>query len=148
MTTVPVMTQASTEADEHSELREMLHDLQASLGKQAGSLDHFRGCLRRFIECILVHFDHEGEDGGFFSELVACAPRMEHRAMELMREHYDLRSELFSLEQCAARALDAPWARAELESRLSHFAHGFLTHEAAEMDLLQEVYCEDLGLGA
>jgi hypothetical protein len=103
--------------------------------------------LRDFQNALLKHFDLE-EDGGFMQDLVAIAPGCTNRVDLLKQEHDEVIPRLSSLTE----------ALKEMTTRqsgdLNSIVAGVLDlfdqlerHEAAERELIQDVYFQDIGVG-
>lgn len=137
-----------SEHAEHVALQEQLRRMRDLLSGRAASPDVVAAELRQLIDAILEHFDHEAADEGFFAEMIARDPRLQHRVSELLRDHFDLRAELIALERRAGQADGVTTAGDDLIVHFARFEQAFRRHESAEADLLESVYCEDLGTGA
>ncbi|MCA9052818.1 MAG: hemerythrin domain-containing protein [Planctomycetaceae bacterium] len=148
MTTTFKKDGATLEAAEHAALHDLMNRVREVFSQQPRSCTSLVDALRRLVDVVLSHFDHETEENGFFDQVIAHRPGVAHQAAELQREHFDLRSQLFALEQRAGRAsnIDVDWN--DLLDRFVAFERQMLRHELNETDLLQIVYNEDLGRGA
>lgn len=146
MITIQKSPRLQQEIDEHLELWEMLFQVQTVVSERTLPKHEVRLLVRQLGDHLLSHFDHEEAEDGCFEEALKLAPRLRSNACQLLREHFDLRLQYFTVEHYAMRAQReaADWW-AGLESRLSEFVQRFIAHESAENDLLHAAYCEDLG---
>lgn len=106
--------------------------------------DSLPALLDELADELKTHFEHE-EVGGYFLGVVDRAPRLIGHVESLKHQHGELRSAARELAELAHRqktnADDWPRLRTDCED----FVDQLLTHEAAENDLLQEAYTQDIG---
>ncbi len=97
--------------------------------------------LASFDAALNLHFAQE-EDGGYFSDVLAVAPRLSRRATKLEQAHAGLRRQVAELR---ARVADTATAWDDLQDRFRLLFGELRSHEVAEDDLVHEAFKRDLG---
>jgi hypothetical protein len=136
----------------HLELWDLLAECRTICARPIFGWRQCSGLLHLFRETrdkLALHFALE-EAYGYFEDPIEVAPRLADRCAVLREEHGSLYLEMVALVEEAEQLM--------YERRLTDFA-GFLpaafeafdqrlqAHEAAEMDLIQEAFAADLGVG-
>ena len=131
---------------EHANLRDLLGEMHRIIAGRSESVDNVVKSLDSLIDYLRRHFQHE-EDGGFFGEIAALAPRLSERAEEVCREHVELLTAIESFRDTArgGTATGAWWER--LNSEFHRLMKDLMHHERREQDLLQEAFNVDIGTG-
>ena len=131
---------------EHSELIDLMsrvrHALESDI-RDPGGINQLIGDL---YENIVSHFHHE-EEGGYLCEALERAPRLSPHAEKLFEQHEtlgELLGELLGLAQ-QREGTDSWWKN--LSESFNNFSRELLQHEAAEDDLVQEAFIQDVGTG-
>lgn len=130
--------------EEHRQLGILLQQIARTLrGRPVGRVDVVRH-LEALESHLAAHFEHE-ERGGYFKEALAEAPRLRHRAAELLREHDQFRRSIARLCRCAHAAAeeDAWWD--DVTEEFHELAGHLRQHEQGETELLHEAYGRDMG---
>ena len=130
--------------DEHAELKSLLDEIRWTLFEQQADPPIIAGLLRQFSAHVLTHFGHE-EQGGYFSEVVLIAPRLNAKVQSLLAQHTLFREQLSGMCQHVEQGDSSDEWYAELRSKFEHFTERFLRHEHAEDHLVQEAYDRDIG---
>ena len=144
---------ASLVQEEHDSLKETMAAIRSDLESDARNADfanwrlNFVWRLRDFQSALLKHFDLE-EDGGFMEELVAVSPGCTARVALLKQEHEDIIPRLNELtdelkEMTSKQPITLNWVAAGLIDLFDLLER----HEAAERELIQDVYFQDIGVG-
>jgi len=144
---------ASQVQEEHDRLKDTMAIIRSEL-KEEVQADEFADWkltfvwhLRDFQNALLKHFDLE-EDGGFMQDLVAISPGCTARVDRLKQEHDEIIPRLNQLTDSLR----------EMTSKRDGDLDGVVTgvidvldllerHEAAECELIQDVYFQDIGVG-
>lgn len=144
---------ASRVQEEHAGLKRTIASIRDDLRSGVKDAEfaewrlNFVWRLRDFQNTLLKHFDLE-EDGGFMQDLVAVSPGCAARVDRLKQEHDEAIPRLNELTEqlkgMASKRLD----------ELERFSTGLIDlfdmlerHEAAERELIQDVYFLDIGVG-
>lgn len=140
--------------DEHRELRQQSAELAGFLEQErpeAGSDEAHAWAEdlgRRLValhDKLSIHFREE-ETGGLFQDLAATFPQTAGPVKELEGQHRLLLRELRAILPEALRFAEArPDAGPGLRRRTQALLQRLSEHEAAETDLIQRLYLEDLG---
>lgn len=132
--------------EEHRELFEAVDYIRRMLAGGAASRGIILHILRDLRKMLLEHFQHE-EAEGYFAETARVAPHLTEHVERLLAEHQEMENLLTALiAGPQSQAAIGPWWRS-VDNQYSHFVSLFLSHEAAENRLLQDLYNEDLGDG-
>ncbi len=132
---------------EHATLSIHVEHLEARLGPDPGAgtapagVDELLSSLEAFREQLLAHLSAEEQDG-LLERAVEEAPHFDHRARGLRGEH-DVLREL--LETLVGEAAAGRWQRVRVG--FAEFCETLRDHEAAENELMQRAYLEDVGAG-
>lgn len=130
--------------EEHADLRSMLRDLQTAFGEKKQTAEQLATLLDRSRKVLEEHFQHE-EKGGFFRGIRESAPQFSDRVTALEHEHPQF---LAVIDQLRARVSshepEDVW-RHDCEKLYEEFRRGFLAHETAEHELMQDAYTQDMG---
>jgi hemerythrin len=89
------------------------------------------------------HFQAEERSGAFFDEIVTQAPRLSGQADKLRGEHTAMLKLIDELEHDLKLEELVPWAN--IDEQLNELTQTLSRHEAAERDLMQTAYNEDIG---
>lgn len=127
---------------EHEHLRELLGNLHQALIVRREAANKLEALVTSLQEHVRVHF-HEEEEGGFFSEVVAQAPRMSDRAEELKNEHVELGATVVELVTMANEESELCKS---LDAKFHVFSKALMQHESKENELLLDAYEDDIGL--
>jgi iron-sulfur cluster repair protein YtfE (RIC family) len=139
---------------EHVVLRQRLESLERQLaglveelraGRSAdATCSAARSSLNGLERQLREHFALE-EQGGYFAEALAAAPRLSRRADALYREHAAFLERLGHL-QALADAGRAPFdAWSEIELGMRELTTDLRAHEERENELILQAFEEDLG---
>jgi hypothetical protein len=127
--------------EEHREISELLSRISILLRERTGSVEEVGQLLGEFGDQLIKHFTREESDG-YFTELLTHAPRLIHRANELMAQHPKMASYALKLSHPSPVGSEEWWT--ETDRRFRAFAEELLAHERAENSLLQEAYTHDV----
>lgn len=139
--------------DEHESLKGTMAEIRSEIKSALPDEDFgewklgFIWRLRDFQNMLVKHFDLE-EDGGFMQDLVSISPGCASRVDALKQEHDDIIPRLNELTERLKRIA------ASNDEELGRVAEDVLSlfdllerHEAAERELIQDVYFQDIGVG-
>jgi iron-sulfur cluster repair protein YtfE (RIC family) len=131
-------------AAQHGHLRDMIGQIQATLTNRPDRRDVIVHEIAALLKELEVHF-HEEEDAGFFDQIDACAPQLTSETARLKEEHQVLLKQMRSLTALAetCEGSDPWWER--LKTDFHQFSLTIMHHEAAENQLLQRAFNEDIG---
>ena len=137
--------------DEHRECMAYVSKLEACLDHQPDDsslwigqlLDHLPGLARTMRE----HFEDE-ERGPLFAELPQRHPHVSDRLDALKNEHPRMLVEIDKIIDLTGGMRDAEvYELRELNARIQLFVARLRRHEAAENELMYELYWNDIGTG-
>jgi iron-sulfur cluster repair protein YtfE (RIC family) len=137
--------------DEHRECMAYVTKLEACLDHQPDDtsrwvgqlLDHLPGLARTMRE----HFADE-ERGPLFSELPTRHPHIADRLDTLKDEHPRMVTEIDKIIELTGEMREAEvYELRELNARIQLFVARLRRHEAAENELMYELYWNDIGTG-
>ena len=131
---------------EHQDLQLVMSRARDAIVEHCLSPGEIGALVTQLLDRLAAHFRNE-EQGGYFDEVMAAAPRFHARVDLLVRQHCFLKELLESLRRrvnAGARS-QASWL--EAQAIFERFLRNFQEHEAAETKLLQEAYTDDLGQG-
>lgn len=144
---------ASRVQEEHERLEGLILEIREEIGRPVNSERfadwrlEFVWKIRDFQNELTKHFDLE-EDGGFMADVMKRAPRFSPRVVILEAEHFeacrrldDIISELKLLTKYDNTRWD------EVSDDIMALFDLLERHEAAERDLILEVYFQDIGVG-
>ena len=144
---------ASLIQEEHDSLKETMAAIRSDLESDEREADfsnwrlNFVWRLRDFQNALLKHFDLE-EDGGFMQELVAVSPGCTARVALLKQEHEDIIPRLNELtDELKEMTSRQPITLNRIAAGLIDLFDLLERHEAAERELIQDVYFQDIGVG-
>jgi hypothetical protein len=144
---------ASLIQEEHDSLKETMAAIRSDLESNARDADfaswrlNFVWRLRDFQNALLKHFDLE-EDGGFMEELVAVSPGCTARVALLKQEHENIIPRLNELtDELKEMKSRQPITLNRVAAGLIDLFEVLERHEAAERELIQDVYFQDIGVG-
>lgn len=133
-----------TVQEAHDDLRELLQTIERMVAQRTWNDAFLARQLADLRVQLSLHFTHE-EQGGYFHEAVAAAPWLAHQAEALEQEHAQLLELLDGLlndlQPAARRAADRP----AVGKCFEEFNLRFFQHEAAEGQLIQQAFNDDLG---
>jgi iron-sulfur cluster repair protein YtfE (RIC family) len=134
---------------EHRDLFNLIQSVRKALATSGEPPAERRAAILeslRSLRCHLKgHFAQE-ESGGFLEEAVTRIPRLSAAMRSIIAQHPDL---LVELDGVIAGLDAAPASAAAWESagrNFERFADHMTAHEQRENAVVQEGYCEDLGL--
>lgn len=126
--------------DQHRTIKGLLGELKGELGSGSCARERVGDITRRLLGVLETHFAAE-EEGGYFAEAIAVAPRLSRQASVLEAQHPELLDRLGSL----LSAVDGDDFPASARARHEEFREALLEHESAENDLLYDAFETDLG---
>lgn len=132
-------------ADEHDELRRLLQQFRTMLAAKNADRRELTVRITALADLIESHFGHEEEEGGYFSEVLAEAPRLQQKIDALRQQHAEFRTTLDKFRALGRGHRGSPHCWQTLELFFDHFIAQFLEHERIENALVQEAYERDLG---
>lgn len=128
----------------HEDLRELLRTIEQVSALRTGSDEILAGRLADLKIHLRLHFEHE-EEGGYFHEVVAAAPWLAEQAAALEQEHAQLMELLDGLLETFRPTVRQPVGRPAVNKCFEEFNRLFHKHEAAEAQLVQQAFNDDLG---
>jgi uncharacterized protein (UPF0335 family) len=139
--------------DEHERLEQMIADMRAELASPVDPSQFvdwklgFIWKVRDFQNELRKHFDLE-EDGGFMEDVVSKAPRFTPRVRALEDDHAEALTLLDTITS-NLKGMDGfdPEVWTGVKDSISALFDSLEEHEAAERDLILEVYYQDIGVG-
>ncbi len=133
---------------QHFELQRRMREVEALLG-DSGARGDDPAARRSRLEELFADFegvlsDHFAleEQGGYFAEVVAVAPRLSGRVARLRRNHPAFRLRLTRMRK---HIPDPTIAWPEVEAQVAALLKALADHESAENDLVREAFMQDLG---
>lgn len=144
--------------DENRELRQLLHDCDAALGKCTsagagsaaadGPLDPKLALdlLMRLRNQLSLHFSLE-ETYGYFDDAVQVTPQLADRALKLRGQHSDLFLSFCALVERAEQTSKDGQGIRDIAEQFADFHARFQEHESRETELIVEVLNEEIGCG-
>lgn len=139
--------------DEHARLEQIIQEIKDELNRPIdvdGFSDwklEFVWKIRDFQNELTKHFDLE-EDGGFMEDVISRAPRFAPQIKTLEQEHTEAVKRLDGITATLKQlsAFDGhTWS--EISDEIMALFDSLVEHEAAERDLILEVYFQDIGVG-
>ncbi|MCP4006279.1 MAG: hemerythrin domain-containing protein [bacterium] len=130
--------------EQHLALEQTTNQLRDALENPAPEAKQralFAEELARFEVSLNEHFALE-EDGGYFADVLAVAPRLSARAAQLEQAHKDLCQQLARL-RTRTKNPDSPWE--DVAKALRRFFAELKSHGSAEDDMVHEAFMRDLG---
>jgi hypothetical protein len=137
--------------DEHRECMQIVSEIEACLDSQPDDSDRWVGRLLEHLPVLArtmrEHFKDE-EGGSLFTELPQRRPRIAPRLEALKDEHPRMLVEIEKIIEIAGGLREAEiYELRELNARIQLFVARLRRHEAAENELIYEVYWDDIGTG-
>ena len=135
-------------ACQHHDLVERVQKLRSHFeqpvarGKLAEAFVEIQAELWQLCRRMDCHFLVEAMEG-YLEEAAARLPRLSHEVTSLEHQHNSLMAEIEKLVDMAAESPITPFAWQQLGQRYAVFAEQMLSHEAAEIRLLQEGFNDD-----
>ncbi|MFQ5652385.1 MAG: hypothetical protein ACE5IY_20840 [bacterium] len=104
--------------------------------------------LRDFRLHLLKHFDLE-EEGGFMQEILERAPEVHGKLRQLEMEHEKIVTDLDAILSALKTMAFRNESKLEgIRSQVLQLLSDIRTHEAAENELIQTIYCQEYGYPA
>ena len=132
-------------AEEHGQLRHLLDELQDTFFERKASPEVVAAMLDEAIGNLQTHFQHEERDEGCFQGIVEAAPRLSNRVNALKSQHAKFIECLLQIRQCVGSPVRSNQWWDESATAFHQFLPGFLEHERAENELIQEAFSRDIG---
>ena len=136
---------------EHESLKRTMSTLENEIKQEISSEDfsvwklEFMGKLRDFQSSLLKHFDLE-EEGDFMEEILSIAPQFRDRIERLEEEHTEIISDLNGILADLKKFSDRDFPQlVGIRKRVGEIFTTLHSHEAAERELMQDVYLQDHG---
>ena len=130
--------------EKHQHLRALLANMEEFFAQEPQELADTTKITDDLIAELKLHFLHE-EEGGYFAEALAQAPRLTTRASELKQQHRELLKRVRELyEQAQQGDGSAAWW-SSLRVAYQSLSEQIRAHELGENDLVQEAFTEDIG---
>lgn len=103
--------------------------------------------LRDFLNLLQKHFDLE-ETGGFNAKMSRMAPHLCARIEQLEEDHRKISSDLNHIIDVMKGTRQTDSAKLErIQQRVEELVQFIRSHEAAETDVIQEAFYQEMGLG-
>ncbi len=131
---------------EHQELERQYAAFDKFLAGESERTPVLRRRLAELATILKCHFDHEEEEG-YFSEIIAIAPRLSYEADELEAEHDALLGRLEYLDDQLSTTADDVDEFTKLRQDFCEFIEACRAHERRETALVQEAWLTDIGTG-
>lgn len=131
-------------AEEHHELEALYERICNTLADRSECLETVRDLFQEMAQRVRRHFENE-EQGGYFREIVELAPRCADKADQLEREHAELMEVAEQLARDIRHARETQVWRLAIRLDFENFIRRCEEHEAAETELVQEAYLQDIG---
>ena len=132
-------------AGEHKELLQLLRLFRELLDARDADSPALTICVDKLANVIEAHFRHEERADGHFAELLAVAPRVQHKIEALKDQHLGFLTALEGLRDSARSHSGTPHCWQAMQFQFEDFSVRFREHERMENSLVQEVYERDLG---
>jgi len=140
-------------ASEHRELRETIQVIRASAQTPKPDIAGYSWAeslgqqLFKLHGKLSFHFREEKE-GGVLAELVGRFPRAHRTIMALEDEHGELLGEVREIVAATMSLVEnKPAQEPDLAGRTVTLLDKLAQHEERETELMERLYCEDLGTG-
>ncbi len=130
--------------EQHFELQRRMGEMEALLGESRAPAARRSRLEELFADlegALIEHFAIE-EQGGYFAEVLAVAPRLSGRVARLKRSHSAFRRRLARLRE---HIPDPTITWPEVEDRVAALLKALADPESAETDLVHEAFMQDLG---
>jgi hemerythrin len=129
--------------EEHKQLHEAVDQLRMRIDEAHQRALAAIAAFDRLHESLEHHFEAEERGGAFFDEIVSEAPRLSGRVEQLRAEHVTMLKLVDKLEDDLKLEEFVPWQ--SIDTQLNELTTMFSRHEAAERDLMQTAFTEDVG---
>ncbi len=133
-----------TVAQQHVQIEALVETIHNRFESELKVTRNLFSLLNSLAAHLEMHFELE-EKGGYFAGVIRKAPRLAGRAEVLLEEHMGFLENSHELVKMARGAFANDAEVPALAARFEQLRRGLLTHERAEIDLLQEAYTRDIG---
>jgi hemerythrin len=134
---------------EHRDLHQVFDRIRAAIAATDAPTPEQRREVTQMIvnlrDCLAQHFAQE-ERGGYLEEAVTRLPRLEAKAAALQRQHGELLDAANAVLIAARQAATPADAWNVLRIEYTKLMQRLCAHEAAENEVLQTAFNEDIGL--
>lgn len=134
---------------EHRDLFNLIQSVRKALAAPGAPAAGRRAAVLESLRTLWCHLrDHftQEEAGGFLEEAVTRIPRLSAAMRSIIGEHPGLLAELEAVIAGLESSPASPAAWAAAARDYERFADHMTAHEQRENAVVQEGYCEDLGL--
>ena len=131
--------------EEHAQVRDILQQIHNTLALRQGA-QNVTEQLGELKEHVQRHFAHE-EAGGYFADVIAEAPRLTATVDALLQQHSQFVQILDGMRESLRRGGNSNEWWDGMANQFDEFVRQFLKHERAEVRLVQEAFCRDIGTG-
>lgn len=137
---------------EHRDLFNLIQSVRKALADPGEPTAERHAAVLESLRSLRCHLrDHfaQEESGGFLEEAVTRIPRLSAAMRSIIGQHPDLLVELDAVIaglESAPASSDSPAAWGDASRAYERFADHMTAHEQRENAVVQEGYCEDLGL--
>ena len=132
--------------EEHAQVRDILQRIHNTLALRQSRVQNFAEQLSELKEYVQRHFAHE-EEGGYFADVVANAPRLIAQVDALLQQHSHFVQVLDGMRESLRCGNNSNEWWDGMANQFDEFVRQFLKHERAEVGLVQEALCRDIGTG-
>jgi hemerythrin len=132
--------------EEHAQVRDILQQIHNTLALRQSGPQNVTEQLGELKEHVQRHFAHE-EAGGYFADVIAEAPRLTATVDALLQQHSEFVQILDGMRESLRRGSNSNESWDGTASQFDEFVRQFLKHERAEVRLVQEAFCRDIGTG-
>lgn len=128
---------------EHKQLRDAVEQLRTSVDTAHQKAVSAITAFEQLHRAMQGHFQAEEGSGAFFDEIISQAPRLSGQADKLRGEHTAMLKLIDELEHDLKLEELVPWS--SIDEQLNELTQTLSRHEAAERDLMQTAFIEDVG---
>ncbi len=132
--------------EEHAQVRDILQQIHNTLALRQSGPQNVTEQLGELKEHVQRHFAHE-EEGGYFADVIAEAPRLTATVDALLQQHSQFVQILDGMRESLRRGGNSNEWWDGMANQFDEFVRQFLKHERAEVRLVQEAFCRDIGTG-
>ncbi len=132
--------------EEHAQVRDILQQIHNTLALRQSGAQNVTEQLGELKEHVQRHFAHE-EEGGYFADVVTQAPRLIAKVDALLQQHSHFVQILDVMRESLRRGSTSNEWWDGMANQFDEFVRQFLKHERAEVGLVQEAFCRDIGTG-
>ncbi len=132
--------------EEHAQVRDILQQIHNTLALRQSGPQNVTEQLGELKEHVQRHFAHE-EEGGYFAQVIAQAPRFTDRVDALLQQHSQFIQILDRMRQYSRHGSNSKEWWDNITNKFDDFVCQFLEHERGEVRLVQEAFCRDIGAG-